>query len=375
MARGAAVTVRNPIGAGDALLAGLAAALEHDADLLDATRAGMAAAAAPVEDEVAGRLDAARANELLGRSPGGRRWRCCSASTWARRRARRPSSPDGEELAHGRAPTPWRRVPTGAEADPPELLAAAVAAAEEALAGVPAARSSRSASPAWARRACCSTGGRADRAADRLARRARRAGGRRARAELGAERFAERTGLPADPMYSAVKHRWLRRHAPGVDRAVRRLNVAEWIVRGLGGDEQTEWSLASRTGWLDLHARGWWDEALAWSGADASLLPPIALAGTPAGKVTTDAIPRARGAVLAIAGHDHLSAAVGAGAYGEGDVLDSCGTAETLIRASAPLPPDRVRAAVARGINVGWHAVAGRQCLLGSIRSGAGSST
>ena len=31
-----------------------------------------------------------------------------------------------------------------------------------------------------------------------------------------------------------------------------------------------------------------------------------------------------------------------------------------------------MRAAVARGINVGWHAVAGRQCLLGSIRSGAG---
>ena len=172
-------------------------------------------------------------------------------------------------------------------------------------------------------------------------------------------------------MYSAVKHRWLRDHEPATGRAVRRLNVAEWIVRGLGGEEQTEWSLASRTGWLDLAARDWWDEALAWSGAERSLLPPIALAGTPAGRAG-GAIGRARGAVLAIAGHDHLSAAVGAGAVGAGEVLDSCGTAETLIRASAPLPPERVREAVASGINVGWHAVPGRHCLLGSIRSGAG---
>jgi len=282
-------------------------------------------------------------------------------------------APGGEELAHGRAATPWRRVPTGAEADPAALLAAAVAAAEEALAGAPDGRVAgvgvasmgeagvlldRSGTPlgpliAW-------HDARGAEEAEALAR------------DLGADRFAERTGLPPHPMYSAVKHRWLRQHEPAVaERAVRRLNVAEWIVRGLGGDELTEWSLASRTGWLDLHARGWWEEALAWSGAAASLLPEIAPAGTPAGTVGAS-LGRARGAVLAIAGHDHLSAAVGAGAVGAGEVLDSCGTAETLIRASAPLPPARVREAVARGINVGWHTVPGRQCLLGSIRSGAG---
>jgi fructose-1-phosphate kinase PfkB-like protein len=60
-----AVRVRNPIGAGDALVAGLAAALERGVPLLDATRAGVAAAAACVEDPRAGRLDAARATALL----------------------------------------------------------------------------------------------------------------------------------------------------------------------------------------------------------------------------------------------------------------------------------------------------------------------
>jgi sugar (pentulose or hexulose) kinase len=146
--------------------------------------------------------------------------------------------------------------------------------------------------------------------------------------------------------------------------------VSEWVVRRLGGDEIAELSLASRTGWLDVHERDWWDETLAWSGIGRAMLPPPAVAGTPAGAVG-DALPGARGAVLAVGGHDHLSAAVGAGAVGDGDVLDSCGTAEALIRATAPLPPERVLEAVRLGINVGWHAVPDRQCLLGADRTGA----
>jgi fructose-1-phosphate kinase PfkB-like protein len=57
--------VRNPIGAGDALAAGLAAALERGAALPAATRAGMAAAAACVEDPRPGRLDPDRAAAIL----------------------------------------------------------------------------------------------------------------------------------------------------------------------------------------------------------------------------------------------------------------------------------------------------------------------
>jgi 1-phosphofructokinase family hexose kinase len=60
------VTVRNPIGAGDAFAAGFAMALEQSADLLAAARAGIAAGAASVEHPLAGALDAARARELAG---------------------------------------------------------------------------------------------------------------------------------------------------------------------------------------------------------------------------------------------------------------------------------------------------------------------
>jgi 1-phosphofructokinase family hexose kinase len=59
------VTVRNPIGAGDAFTAALAGALERGLGLEDAVRAGAAAGAASVEAPAAGRLDPARAAELL----------------------------------------------------------------------------------------------------------------------------------------------------------------------------------------------------------------------------------------------------------------------------------------------------------------------
>ena len=157
---------------------------------------------------------------------------------------------------------------------------------------------------------------------------------------------------------------------PESERGVRWLSVGEWVVHRLGGEQGAELSLASRTGFLDLHARGWWDEALAWAGAPAGLLPEPAFAGTPLGRAG-DALPRARGAVLAVGGHDHLSAAVGAGAVGEGDVLDSWGTAEAFVRAVAPLDRERVAQAVADEIMVGWHAVPERQNLLGAMRSGA----
>jgi len=75
--------------------------------------------------------------------------------------------------------------------------------------------------------------------------------------------------------------------------------------------------------------------------------------------------------VLTVGGHDHLAAAVGAGAAGEGEVLDSAGTAEAFVRAVAPLAPETVARSVASGVSVGWHAVDGRQALLGAVWSGS----
>jgi sugar (pentulose or hexulose) kinase len=275
---------------------------------------------------------------------------------------------DGRDVAHSREPTPWRMVETGAELDPSALLAstlnavrAAVAAAGSApVAAIGVASMAetgvlldRSGTPVVPSIAWHDGRGTAE-AADLAAR-------------VGAEAFAARVGIPATAACTLVKYRWMRGNWPAADRGVRWLNVAEWIVLGLGGDPAPELSLASRTGFYDLHARRPWPEALAWADAPSGLAADPVPAGTPMGHAGSE-LGRA---VLTVGGHDHLAGAVGAGAAEAGDVLDSCGTAEAFVQATAPLPPEAVSNAVRSGLSVGWHAIEGRQAVIGGVMSGS----
>ena len=191
-------------------------------------------------------------------------------------------------------------------------------------------------------------------------------------AELGPDQFGRHTGLPMWPQWSLTKHRWLLRHRPETRAAVRRLNVAEWIARSLGGEEVAEQSLASRTGWLDLGSRQWWTDALDWSGARSSLFPPLVVSGTAVGEVSpSGGIAGISGAVLTVAGHDHQAAAIGLGAAGPGDEVDSCGSAEALVRTiPVGLPAAVILGLTRAGITVGWHALPDRWAILGATQGG-----
>ena len=187
-------------------------------------------------------------------------------------------APDGREVASGRAPTPWTTTALGTQTGAEELVAAARSALSSAVAaarrgagqpgrivgvGVASMAESgvlldRDGGPVAPVIAWHDTRDRAE--TDDL------------RAELGAE-FSVRTGLPLRQQWSLTKHRWQLDHDEAAAHAVRRLGVAEWIVHALGGDQVSEQSLASRTGWLDLARRDWWDEALAWSGARVPCCP------------------------------------------------------------------------------------------------------
>jgi sugar (pentulose or hexulose) kinase len=278
---------------------------------------------------------------------------------------------DGRERGHGSAPTPWRTVPTGAEMDPRALVEAAVTAARAALAAAPDGRVIGVGATSMAE-----TGALLDRDGEPVTpmiawhdTRGDEEAGDLARA-VGSEWFSRRAGLPMSRLCTASKYRWMRTQLPGAKEGVRWLNVAEWLVRSLGGDEVAELSLSSRTGFLDLARRGWLDEVLDALEAPAGFLPDPTDAGTPAGTVSR-ALDEARGAVLTVAGHDHPCAAVGGGATETGDVFDSCGTAEAFVRAlGAPLDPDDVGRAVAGGVTVGWSAVPNQQALMAGFVSG-----
>ena len=279
----------------------------------------------------------------------------------------------GEAVATGRADTPWLFTASGAELDANALLAAAKAALADALGACPPGPIAGLGVTSLAESGVL-LDHRGDPVAPVIAWHDTRDHAELAhlRNAITAQDFSATTGLPLRQQWSLTKHRWLLDNVPAARSAVRRLNVAEWIVRGLGGEEATEQSLASRTGWLRLAQRDWWNDTLDWSGASETLMPPLVTAGTPLGRVNADAgLPRLTGAVLTVAGHDHQAAVIGAGVDGPGDELDSCGTAEALVRTIGPgLSPLVIAELADAGITTGWHAVADHWCLLGATQGG-----
>jgi len=274
----------------------------------------------------------------------------------------------GRPLGSGRAATPWYTGPHGVEVDPMALRESAFAAIAEALraAGEPVGGvgiasmgetgvlvdghgAPLAPAIAW-------HDGRDGAEAERLVR------------DVDPASFTRRTGKPPTNQYALTKHRWLTAHVPASRAAVRRFNVAEWVARGLGADEVTERSLASRTGWLDLASAAFDPELLAWSGAAASLMPPLVGAGQPVGTATH---PLLADAVVTIAGHDHQAAAVGTGVAGAGDLLDSHGSAEAVLRTvTAGLAAEQVEALAAAGITTDLGVQVGNWSLLGGTQGG-----
>jgi sugar (pentulose or hexulose) kinase len=279
----------------------------------------------------------------------------------------------GRELSWSRVPTRWATTPDGVEHDPVELVAVARRACRAATEQLEAVHVlgvgitsfaesgvllNRSGAPLAPLIAWHDERDRSD--LDALA------------DALGPDQFGRHTGLPMWPQWSLTKHRWLLRHRPETRAAVRRLNVAEWIARSLGGEEVAEQSLASRTGWLDLVSRQWWTDALDWSGARSSLFPPLVVSGTPLGEVSpSGGMAEISGAVITVAGHDHQAAAIGLGAAGPGEEVDSCGSAEALVRTiPVGLPAAAIIELTRAGITVGWHVLPDRWAILGATQGG-----
>jgi sugar (pentulose or hexulose) kinase len=270
----------------------------------------------------------------------------------------------GHELALGQTPTPWEPVPTGAELDAEALLRAVVEAARDAIDRAPEGELA-----AIGVTSVAETGMLLDAAGTVLHRPVAWHDARGAAEAQAIARdlpdFTERTGLPATALCSLAKLKHL-----GTDGAERWLNVGEWIVHRLGGRQVSELSLSSRTGLLDLEPAAPYGDALAWAGLPHDLMAEVVVAGADCGRSDGAALPGSEGAVLTVAGHDHLVAGVGVGVIAPGDVLDSCGTAEALVRVAAPQDAAARRRSAQAGVTVGWHVTEGRQALLAGVWSG-----
>jgi len=189
-------------------------------------------------------------------------------------------------------------------------------------------------------------------------------------AHLAAD-FASNTGLPLGVQVSVVKLLNLRDNGIGL-AGVRWFNLPEFVAAALGGRAASEYSLASRTGLLDLDTGAPWVEMMDYLGVTPDFLPPLVDAGTDLGAADAEWLPAAfAGARVTVAGHDHLVSAVSGGAIPDDRYHASMGTAEVLLRVlDAPLSREARSRLASRLINSVRHVVPGQHVLVAGVKTG-----
>jgi glycerol kinase len=175
--------------------------------------------------------------------------------------------------------------------------------------------------------------------------------------ESGAEAMLRaRTGLMADPYFSATKLEWLLRD-PEIRRMAGRGELAagtveSWLVAKLTGGRihVTDHTNASRTLLYDLRLRDWSPELLRLFGVPRELLPQVVRSSAPLGE--TD--PSHLGYALPIAGlaGDQQAALFGQGCVTPGLSKNTYGTGAFLLVLAGeqvPTPPAGILATAACG--------------------------
>ena len=152
---------------------------------------------------------------------------------------------------------------------------------------------------------------------------------------LGATALGLTHGLSSEPIFGLHKIMWIRENAPeAYERGRIWLNLADYAAFRLSGVAATDYSLACRTGALDLARLAWARDLVEAAGARASLFAPLRASGSRLGPVTAEAAAAtglATDCAVAVGAHDHICGALPSGAFGPGILLDSMGSAEALL--------------------------------------------
>lgn len=280
---------------------------------------------------------------------------------------------EGHEVGQAAVPTAWQREPTGGYARPEDLFAGAVTAVSEVLEKVPAGEVAGVGVTSMAETAVLidPAGAAIGPAVAWYDVRAAEDFGE-LKSEFGVDRLGRVTGLGTSQIPTIATMRWLMRNVADARRSVSAACVAEWVVSCLGGDRAAEASLASRTGALSVATQEWWTEVLDWAGVPRTIFPEVRSAGARFGRArnTPSGLERLEGAVLTVAGHDHLCAALGIGTLQPSQVMDDCGTAEAVVRALPMGPAHDLAAGLPLGIMVGCHVLPGHYALMGGFPLG-----
>lgn len=243
----------------------------------------------------------------------------------------------GSVIAQASAPLDQAHPRPGwVEQDPTEILDSVFAATRTAIAGLESRvaaigiSSQRESAVAWDR-------GTGEPVGPMLGWQDRRtAGSAQSLAALGhGDSVRERSGLPLDPMFSALKFAWL---LDSVD-ADRKLSSAgrialgtvdSWLLFKLTGEHRIEVGNASRTQLLGIETAQWDDELLSLFGIPRAALPDVVASSEPSSAVSgIDGLP-AEARIHAVLGDSH-AALYGHGARTPGAVKVTYGTGSSVM--------------------------------------------
>lgn len=153
--------------------------------------------------------------------------------------------------------------------------------------------------------------------------------------QLSIEELYLITGQRLSPSFGVNKYLWIKEHHPqSIAEMSTWVSCSDYILYRLTGKLVTDYTQASRTMLFDQKELCWSERMLEMAGVRGDQLPQIQCGGTIAGGITDKAsietcLPSDLPCVLG--GHDHLCAALAAGAICPGIVVDSMGTSQSTL--------------------------------------------
>ncbi|OPY06699.1 MAG: Glycerol kinase [Syntrophaceae bacterium PtaB.Bin095] len=179
------------------------------------------------------------------------------------------------------------------------------------------------------------------------------------------EGIYRRTGLRADPYFSAPKMLWLRKNRPEIfSRSAKLIGVQDWVVWLLTGQYVTDATQACRTMLMDISSLRWDADLLAAVGLTEDLLPRITTPGSVGGALEAKAAAACGlppGIPVIISGGDQQSAALALNVLSPGSAAANTGTGSFLVAyADRPAFDPRMRTLCSCGAVPGtWIVEAG----------------
>lgn len=153
-------------------------------------------------------------------------------------------------------------------------------------------------------------------------------------AAMDQKRCRQITGMPANPMFSANKLLWVKKHQPEMLTAAKRtLLFGDYVAYTLTGERMIDYSLASRTMLLDIRNNCWSEEVAEAIGLSVQGFSKPVRMGTPIGKLLRHVASETglnENVLVVAGGHDQAMAALGSGATQIGDSVDGMGSSECI---------------------------------------------